>query len=227
MNIKAIETRYAGCRFRSRLEARWAVFFDHLGIRWEYEPQGYVVGNRVRHGRPVPYLPDFWLPRIHDGVRTGGHGIWVEVKGILSPREADIVFGATWDETGLPADPAGTPLDDNADNRVAGNLQGNRNGPRVLLLGEIPAPGTGHLHHITWHHKGTVGLGHAEWAPGGSITVDYDVADFFVDDGEQDGPAYCLPAAVQACSAGWPPHPLVARAYVAARSARFEHGERG
>lgn len=28
--IRAIETRYAGCRFRSRLEARWAVFFDHL-----------------------------------------------------------------------------------------------------------------------------------------------------------------------------------------------------
>ncbi len=35
--IKPIETRYAGCRFRSRLEARWTVFFDHLGIEWEYE----------------------------------------------------------------------------------------------------------------------------------------------------------------------------------------------
>jgi len=26
--IKAIETQYRGYRFRSRLEARWAVFFD-------------------------------------------------------------------------------------------------------------------------------------------------------------------------------------------------------
>lgn len=26
--IKPIETRYKGCRFRSRPEARWAVFFD-------------------------------------------------------------------------------------------------------------------------------------------------------------------------------------------------------
>jgi hypothetical protein len=28
--IKAIETSYKGYRFRSRLEARWAVFFDAL-----------------------------------------------------------------------------------------------------------------------------------------------------------------------------------------------------
>jgi len=63
--IKAIETRYAGCRFRSRLEARWAVFWDHLEIRWEYEPQGYVIDGR-------PYLPDFWLPELQT---------WAEVKG--------------------------------------------------------------------------------------------------------------------------------------------------
>lgn len=39
-----IPTMYKGIQFRSRLEARWAVFFDTLGIEWEYEPQGYVVG---------------------------------------------------------------------------------------------------------------------------------------------------------------------------------------
>ena len=58
MTIQAIETYYAGCWFRSRLEARWAVFFDALSIRWEYEPQGYVLDGR-------PYLPDFRL--ITDG----------------------------------------------------------------------------------------------------------------------------------------------------------------
>ena len=31
--IKAIETVYNGYRFRSRLEARWAVFFDALADR--------------------------------------------------------------------------------------------------------------------------------------------------------------------------------------------------
>jgi hypothetical protein len=37
MDIKPIETRYNGYRFRSRLEARWAVFFDTLGIEYQYE----------------------------------------------------------------------------------------------------------------------------------------------------------------------------------------------
>lgn len=67
MAIAPLETRYAGCRFRSRLEARWAVFFDHLGIKWEYEPQGYTVGPDKR-----PYLPDFRLPELD---------AFVEVKG--------------------------------------------------------------------------------------------------------------------------------------------------
>jgi len=52
---KPIETHYAGCRFRSRLEARWAVFFNALEIAWEYEPQGYVTPEGM-------YLPDFFLP---------------------------------------------------------------------------------------------------------------------------------------------------------------------
>lgn len=63
--IRAIETKYAGCRFRSRIEARWAVFFDALRIPWEYEPQGYVIDD-------VAYLPDFYLPK---------HSKYVEIKG--------------------------------------------------------------------------------------------------------------------------------------------------
>lgn len=45
MAIEGIPTMYAGTRFRSRLEARWACFFDLLGWRWEYEPfdlDGYI-----------------------------------------------------------------------------------------------------------------------------------------------------------------------------------------
>ena len=56
--MKPIETIYGGYRFRSRLEARWAVFFDALGIKWVYEPEGYDLG------RLGYYLPDFWLPGI-------------------------------------------------------------------------------------------------------------------------------------------------------------------
>lgn len=58
MTIKAIETHYKGYRFRSRLEARWAVFFDSLPLRYEYEPEGYELGGGAR------YLPDFYLPDI-------------------------------------------------------------------------------------------------------------------------------------------------------------------
>lgn len=65
--IKAIQTRYKGYNFRSRLEARWGVFFDALGIEWDYEPEGFELPDGTR------YLPDFWLK---------DHGIWVEVKGI-------------------------------------------------------------------------------------------------------------------------------------------------
>ena len=55
--IRAIETRYKGYRFRSRLEARWAVFFDELGEEWRYEEQGYDLGELGW------YLPDFYLPK--------------------------------------------------------------------------------------------------------------------------------------------------------------------
>lgn len=52
--IAAHPTTYRGLRFRSRLEARWAAFFDLLNWRWEYEPfdlKGWVpdfilVGDR-------------------------------------------------------------------------------------------------------------------------------------------------------------------------------------
>ena len=53
--IKAIETEYNGYRFRSRLEARWAVFFDELGIKYQYEPEGFDLDGTL-------YLPDFYLP---------------------------------------------------------------------------------------------------------------------------------------------------------------------
>ena len=54
MAVKAIQTRYAGHHFRSRTEARWAVFLDALGVPWQYEPEGYETAAG-------PYLPDFRL----------------------------------------------------------------------------------------------------------------------------------------------------------------------
>jgi len=66
--IKAIETHYKGCHFRSRLEARWAVFLDVLGVRWEYEKQGFDLPSG-------PYLPDFWIVPA-----ANGRAAWLEIK---------------------------------------------------------------------------------------------------------------------------------------------------
>lgn len=56
--IQPIQTCYRGFLFRSRLEARWAVFFDSMGITFEYEPQGFQLPNGKR------YLPDFLLTHL-------------------------------------------------------------------------------------------------------------------------------------------------------------------
>jgi hypothetical protein len=60
MPLKAIQTRYRGRRFRSRTEARWAVFFDALKLRWVYEDEGYVLA------KAGCYLPDFKLTLPND-----------------------------------------------------------------------------------------------------------------------------------------------------------------
>ena len=79
--IKAIETVYKGYRFRSRLEARWAVFFDALGIHYRYE----LEGLNTQYGK---YLPDFWLPHSLEEFAKQGWGFWVEIKSIL-PNEPE------------------------------------------------------------------------------------------------------------------------------------------
>lgn len=54
-NLQVLPTVYRGIEFRSRLEARWAVFLSELGIGYHYEPEGY----RLASGN---YLPDFYIP---------------------------------------------------------------------------------------------------------------------------------------------------------------------
>ncbi len=64
--IKPLETVWNGYRFRSRLEARWSVCFDALGVAYDYEREGFDLGPAGW------YLPDFWLPSLQT---------WIEVKG--------------------------------------------------------------------------------------------------------------------------------------------------
>lgn len=176
--IKAIETRYAGYRFRSRLEARWAVFFDTLGITWEYEPEGFVVGG-------TPYLPDFRL-----NGRT-----WVEVKG----NAADINQSLLCDFT-IKADAS------------------------LLLLGPIPGPGS-------WSWSQIIGWPSVESANLYRVSFTGAAAGCIVKMEEMPYTSSCS-YTIDGNPEEWlkplPVQPNRERpAYVAARSARFEHGERG
>lgn len=62
-----VPTRYKNVQMRSRLEARWAAFFDAIGIAWRYEPELF----KLKSGS---YCPDFRLQW------PSGHAIWAEVK---------------------------------------------------------------------------------------------------------------------------------------------------
>jgi hypothetical protein len=213
----AIETEYAGCLFRSRLEARWAVFFDKLDVEWEYEPQGYHVGGLYAdqfpddpHCQPRRYLPDFYLP----GTRT-----WVEVKGSSSNVDPYLLADCVDWGLGLP----GTE-----------NSLGTKRG--LLLLGPIPrtkflAP----THLILQHHKGGY-INECMFGPGG-FTVGYTGHSPRFDTSDNQGLGRAGEALVDDYLAGkvrnvWNNPSILVQsdvlaAYRAARSARFEHGQSG
>jgi hypothetical protein len=73
MDIESIETVYNNIAFRSRLEARWAIFWDTLNVKYEYEPEKFDLGE-------IKYIPDFWLPEIEK---------WVEIKGQM-PNDTEV-----------------------------------------------------------------------------------------------------------------------------------------
>ena len=90
-SLKPIPTEYKGHLFRSRLEARWAVFFDACGVEWEYEPEGFDLGDGIH------YLPDFLL---HGVVGRAEGDLYVEVKGRMNAYDAEKI--KRFAEAGMP-----------------------------------------------------------------------------------------------------------------------------
>lgn len=78
MTITPIQTAAYGRLFRSRLEARCAVFLTTLGLEWQYEPEGFELPS----GR---YLPDF---KVIDPGKVSGF-YWVECKAV-EPTDREI-----------------------------------------------------------------------------------------------------------------------------------------
>jgi hypothetical protein len=215
--IKAIETFYKGYHFRSRLEARWAVFFDTLGVQWKYEDQGFerevfdhVAADGKYVNKTARYLPDFYLPN-----RYGSGGIYVEVKGDTNALKKD------WHRYAEMHDYGGI-LPDFQDS------YGERHG--LLLLSEIPEASTRkvYLHPILQHYKGLcksyaffdgADLAIVKDEP---FTRMLDVAPVHGLDCEEDNWGIDT-RQVHAHKY----YPQVEKAYAAARAARFEHGQRG
>ncbi len=67
-SIQAIPTTYNGVKFRSRLEARWAVFFDRIYVDYCFEYEGFQLPSGW-------YVPDFWLPELSTFVEVKPFGI--------------------------------------------------------------------------------------------------------------------------------------------------------
>jgi hypothetical protein len=215
MTIQAIETSYRGYRMRSRLEARWAVFFDAMGIKWTYEPQGF---ERTKAGTVHRYLPDFFLPDL---------GTWVEVK---PTREAlDESKELLREMCRYPS-----PLPGMDDSLKQGRTFGSR--PGLLLLGDIPDPtqtGT-YLHTIVqqgygllhWHRCLFVPLDDPARA---SLHIihgcDFLLGMFRAIPGGDQSAGQCVsPEAFHLPTPVYFPQAI--EAYAVARGARFEHGER-
>lgn len=80
--FKILPTQWNGILFRSRTEARWAVFLDFLQVPYEYEHQGYDLDGTY-------YLPDFYLPSLDD---------YLEVKAV----QPDKTCGPKWNSLETP-----------------------------------------------------------------------------------------------------------------------------
>lgn len=197
--IKAIETRYAGCRFRSRLEARWAVFLDTLKIEWQYEYEGFETSAGW-------YLPDFRIDPSCIEHSDGTAGQWDR------PTSGEVYLEVK-----------GAPLRLDEAERLR-SFACDPGEPRFLLaLGQIPTPEE-EIHCLKgWGMggatRGQIGTGklrmeypyqsHDRWGPTQPKMMDY---------------AFDMSSVMRD---PWIATRPVGIAVNAARSARFEHGERG
>jgi hypothetical protein len=206
-NIKVIETSYRGCRFRSRLEARWAVFFDALGWDWQYEKEGYVLG--WDKDDRLPWLPDFEV------ITPYSQHLYVEVKGDPS-FFANTEWFRRFDFNGGPP---GFPDCGWSDKYTA-------NSKPLIILGDIPRfsePSSVFYVPLIVHYKGVKGM-MAELGKGGVSTNGYFEWDNL--DSDDDG-IKNFQVVVAKGNLTYYDTAVVADAMRAASGARFEHGEKG
>lgn len=188
--IKAIETRYKGYRFRSRLEARWAIFFDAISMKWRYESEGYRTDNKW-------YLPDFVLldreVRNADDFSYVSDNLFIEVKP-KHPTTAD------WEKGYSLAKNSGQPV-----YMTCGDPWFDV--PIFCLAGGAP---------LDFRRDDHLLLALSSWAECADCQDIGLIPRWYMQQGRP----------CPDCSGTLSTHTVkLQRAYVAARSARFEHGE--
>lgn len=216
-DIKPIETVYKGYRFRSRLEARWAVFFDTLGIRYEYEPQGFQLPDGTW------YLPDFCLHGFTGRGAEATDVLWAEVKGVtnwLDMEKFEAELQKAYLFSGSNADEVAKLNDERWEERggfLSGPLSDNDyikpTIPRpIIVLPSIPEDV------CEWYAADVTGFEY----------VDGDVFACVISKAERKSwsSKFELCGADSSYIEGWQIE-QTNRALERARSARFEHGETG
>lgn len=80
-NIRSTKTFYDAYVFRSRLEARWAVYFNVLGVRYNYEPFSFDDLPSIAPRRK--YTPDFGIEDEYSKTK-----FWLEIKPKYPTKES-------------------------------------------------------------------------------------------------------------------------------------------
>lgn len=207
--IKPIETIYRGYRFRSRLEARWAVFFDSLGVKYEYEPEGFKLPDGSM------YLPDFRVMcHASRGQDSEPFPLYIEVKGVMDEASAKKIKAFSWYSAfeGINLD-----LPDDEILRSAKS----KNRQSLLIVSDIPD-----IEYAVDVHDSRV-MGSYDCLGFDLYPHNYETVD-----GDHFGAYPCAwnghfgLFGDDSSYTGWGDHIHTAYAYIAARRARFEYGER-
>lgn len=216
--LKAIETVYRGVRYRSRIEARWAVAYTSLGVPFEYEKEGFDLSGVGL------YLPDFWLP---------DQGCWVEIKGMKPSDDEEKKCAALAEASGRAVIlfPCTIPeIEDEA------NLRCPSDGCDGAYIFHPDGGGDNYYRWCVCPDCSTVGItfdGRSDRLPCKEC-----FRCWMARKSPERYPEGCTDhgvGAITGCplhsSNGdktyTPGHPKIKRAFDAARSARFEHGESG
>jgi len=209
--IGVIQTEYNGLHFRSRLEARWAVFFDSCGVAYQYEPEGYNLGQLGF------YLPDFYLPELN---------LIVEVK----PEE--MITKAVEDKLAMVCQLTG------AWGTILGNIPRERTNSIGIKYYEVLSEGDFWHLYASWDYGiNESGCGRIDnfylWCvcpDCGKVGFEFEgrsdrlnCKEPYQGNGDKQG---CPRSSANRDRGHTSDHPVLLEAYSRARRARFEHGEK-